>query len=91
MWLALCMLLMSSIITAYHVNEMEPTKLCLLLTTSVIVYCILFRQWFRQEKLNKTVVVRAGLLMATLVMMGERWSFVAATWIVSSACWQIAP
>lgn len=83
------MFLMSSITIAYHVNETEPTKLSILFATSAILYSILIRQWFRQENLKKTFIVWTGLLVAALVMMGERWSFVAATWVVSSDCWQI--
>jgi len=73
---------------SYHLNEIEPTKLWFFLVNTSIVYYILFRQLWFKDKLENTYIVWAGLLATNQIMMGERWSFISATWIVASTCWQ---
>lgn len=88
MWLSLFLFFMSSITMSYHLNEVEPNKLLLLLLNTSIIYYTLFRQLRFNQKLKNTYLAWAGLLAMNQVMMGERWSFISTIWIVSSICWQ---
>ena len=92
MWLSLLWFVMHTWVMHNHFEELSPNESGPLLFCNICCYAILFVQccWPPALAWVPAFVLWATVLLVCLLILFETWSLVAAAWVFSAICTQIA-